>query len=72
MKQRTIDRIIANYDRGQFTTIGKYGYNLQFNSMDGKWWIVRCPFGREHDEYITWDGIPANYWQWLEPVTITD
>lgn len=72
MKQRTIDRISANHDHGQFTTIGKYSYNLQFNPMDGNWWIVRCPVGREHDEYITVDGLIDSYWQWLEPVTITD
>lgn len=72
MKQRTINRILTNHDHGQFTTIGKYSYNLQFNFMDYKWWIVRCPSGRERDEFITWDGIQTSYWEWLEPVTFTD
>ena len=72
MKQRTIDRISVNHDHGQVTTIGKYSYNLQFNCMDNKWWIIRCQVGREHDEFITWDGLIDSYWQWLEPVTFTN
>lgn len=69
MKQRTIDRISTNYACGRLTKIGRYSYNLRYNPWDSKWWIVRCPYGREKDEFIRWDGLQSSYWNWMEPVT---
>ena len=72
MKQRTVNRLWHNYCRGKSTKMGNYTYTLQWNPMNNSWWIVRCPVGHERDEYITVDGLIDSYWEWLEPVTITD
>lgn len=68
MKQRTIDRIIKNYNAGKETHIGNYTYKIQFHPMDGHCFIVRCQKGKEDKEFLNTEGIVVNYWEWLEKI----
>lgn len=68
MKQSTINRIIKNYEEGKNTYIGNYVYKLQWHPMAGKTFIVRCKREDENREWISWDGIIVNGWEWLKPL----
>lgn len=74
MKQATIDKIVNNHNINKPTYIGKYTYKLAYHSMANKWYIIRCPRGKEDVEFlipVLFNGdIPTvtTYWEWYLPI----
>ena len=69
MKQKTIDEIIRKSEHGLFHVIGKYSYTMKYSPEVEKYFIVRCPVGKEKTEYfaphpITGESEIYNYWEW--------
>ena len=69
MTQRNANRIMTNnFEYNRDTAWGKYRYTVKSYPPDtgaGPWerWIVRCPRGRENDEFLTHDGRIASKWE---------
>lgn len=75
MKNSTKERIVRNSYYGLITYIGKYSYKIQWHPLANKDYIVRCPRGKEEQEFLIQNfekGIPEilNYWEFLEPLDL--
>lgn len=68
MKQSTVNRIISNHSRGKSTYIGVYAYNLKWNPMAGKYFIIRCKREDEGREWLNWEGNIISGWEWTQSI----
>ena len=67
MKKSTKERIAENHDRKKLTYIGRYAYDLQYNSGAHADYIIRCPREDVGREWIGFNGEYINGWEFVEP-----